>query len=170
MCGIFASVSSTISAEQACRALYSLRHRGPDGMGTWSSKKHRVLLGHRRLSIIDLPGGQQPIVNETGDVAVVVNGEFYNYEMTMDELTAGGHHFRTRCDSEILVHLYEDHGLDAIKHLRGEFAFVLWDEKKERLVAGRDRFGVKPLFYASVNSGIWLASEAKALFAAGFPA
>ena len=110
------------------------------------------------------------MLNETDDVAVIVNGEFYGYEKIMEDLTSRGHRFRTRCDSEILLHLYEDHQLGAVQYLRGEFAFVLWDEKRARLVAGRDRFGVKPLFYSIVGGSLWLASEAKALFAAGLAA
>jgi asparagine synthase (glutamine-hydrolysing) len=170
MCGILAVVSPVFSAEQAARALESLRHRGPDGHGTWRNARGDVLLGHTRLSIIDPEGGRQPLVNEQGDVAVVVNGEFYDYERAMRELTARGHRFRTRSDSEILVHLYEEHGLDAVQYLRGEFAYVVWDESRSRLVAGRDRFGVKPLFYSVINGELWMASEAKALFAAGLAA
>src|SRR5262249_30257916 len=135
-------------APQAERALRSLRHRGPDGNGVWRSARGDALLGHTRLSIIDLEGGLQPLVNETGDVAAVVNGELYGYEAITRRLEARGHRFRTRCDSEIVLHLYEEHGLDLVCHLRGEFAFVVWDDARGRLVAGRDRFGVKPLFYS----------------------
>lgn len=170
MCGILAVVSPSFSTEQATRALASLRHRGPDGYGLWRNRRGDVLLGHTRLSIIDPDGGHQPIENEAGDVAVVVSGEFYEYERAIRELAARGHRFRTRSDSEILVHLYEEHGLDVPQYLRGEFAYVVWDESRSRLVAGRDRFGVKPLFYTVIDGGLWIASEAKALFAAGLPA
>jgi asparagine synthase (glutamine-hydrolysing) len=129
-----------------------------------------VLLGQTRLSIIDLDGGRQPMLNETGDIAVVVNGEFYGYEAIVRDLASRGHRFRTQCDSEILVHLYEEHGIDAVHSLRGEFAFAIWDDRHARLIAGRDRFGVKPLFYSVTAEGLWLASEAKALFAAGLQA
>src|SRR3989442_5324067 len=101
MCGILAAVSRSFSSAQASRALRALRHRGPDGERLWRNAGGDVLLGHARLSIIDLPGGLQPIVNETGDVAVVVNGECYGYEAIIEDLTARGHRFRTRCDSEI---------------------------------------------------------------------
>lgn len=170
MCGILAAVSPTFSAEQAERALARLRHRGPDGQGTWRNARGDVLLGHTRLSIIDPEGGSQPIANETGDVVAVIGGELYDYERATCDLKARGHRFRTRCDSELLVHLYEDHGLDAVRHLRGEFAFVVWDDARGRLVAGRDPFGVKPLFYSEAGGGLWIASEAKALFAAGLSA
>ena len=170
MCGILAAASPAFSDEQAERALARLRHRGPDGQGAWRSPCGDVWLGHTRLSIIDVEGGHQPIANETGEVVAVIGGELYDFERTTCELKARGHRFRTRCDSEILVHLYEEHGLDAVRHLRGEFAFVVWDEPRRRLVAGRDRFGVKPLFYSVVGDGVWIASEAKALFAAGLAA
>jgi asparagine synthase (glutamine-hydrolysing) len=170
MCGILAAVSPAFSRDQADRALSSLRHRGPDGTGTWRNASQTVLLGQTRLSIIDLEGGRQPMLNEAGDIAVVVNGEFYGYEAIARDLCRRGHRFRTQCDSEILVHLYEEHGVDAVHHLRGEFAFAIWDERHARLIAGRDRFGVKPLFYSIVDDGMWLASEAKALFAAGLQA
>lgn len=171
MCGILGSVRPGFTDSQACRALHALRHRGPDGHGLWRSPRGEAVLGHTRLSIIDLPGGRQPLVNETGDIATVVNGELYGYEPVMRELEAKGHRFSTECDSEIVLHLYEEHGLDLVRHLRGEFAFILWDDARGRLVAGRDRFGVKPLFYSrTAEGGVWIASEAKALFAAGLGA
>ena len=100
------------------------------------------------MSIIDLPTGDQPIVGEDGRTAIVVNGEFYGYEAIQRELEARGHRLRTRSDSQIALHLYEDYGPQCLNHLRGEFALILWDETRRRLIAARDRFGIKPLFYA----------------------
>jgi asparagine synthase (glutamine-hydrolysing) len=170
MCGILAIVEPDAARRPVARALAALRHRGPDGQGTWQSPRGDAVLAHTRLSIIDIEGGRQPLLNEAEDVAVVVNGEFYDYERVRRDLAARGHRLKTLADSEILAHLYEDHGLQAVERLRGEFAFALWDERRRRLVAGRDRFGVKPLFYCLTAHGLWLASEAKALFAAGLEA
>jgi asparagine synthase (glutamine-hydrolysing) len=122
------------------------------------------------LSIVDLKTGTQPIASEDEKVRIVVNGEFYDHRAVRRDLEAKGHRFRTRSDSEIAVHLYEDHGTECLTHLRGEFAFVIWDAETGRLFAARDRFGIKPLFYARVGGVLYLASEAKALFAAGVPA
>ncbi len=124
----------------------------------------RVALGHARLSIIDLATGDQPIANEDERLHIVVNGEFYDYERIQRDLVARGHTLRTKSDSEIALHLYEDYGAAALAELRGEFAIVLWDEANGTLMAVRDRFGVKPLYYAQVGDTLYLASEAKALF------
>lgn len=172
MCGIAAiqSRSQSVDQDRLCRAMNALRHRGPDDEGQWISQDHRVGLGHRRLSVIDLTTGSQPIANEDGSVVVVVNGEFYGFEEIRTRLEQRGHRFRTKSDSEIVVHLYEDMGEACVDMLRGEFAFVLFDQKANKLFAARDRFGIKPLFYAFHGGEILLASEAKALFAAGMPA
>jgi asparagine synthase (glutamine-hydrolysing) len=129
-----------------------------------------VGLGHARLSIIDLKTGSQPIASEDGRSQIVVNGEFYGYEAIQQELERSGHRLRTRSDSEIALHLYEDFGPQCLHHLRGEFAFIIWDESQRTLFAARDRFGIKPLYYAFHNETLYLASEVKALFAAGVPA
>jgi asparagine synthase (glutamine-hydrolysing) len=129
-----------------------------------------VALGHARLSIIDLATGDQPIASEDERTRIIVNGEFYDFEAIQDELERGGHRLRTRSDSEIALHLYEDLGLQCVHRLRGEFAMVLWDERNRTMVAVRDRFGIKPLFYAWHDGSLYLASEVKALFAAGVPA
>jgi asparagine synthase (glutamine-hydrolysing) len=129
-----------------------------------------VALGHARLSIIDLSTGDQPIANEDASVRIVVNGEFYGYEAIQKELERGGHRLRTRSDSEIALHLYEELGVQCLHRLRGEYAFVLWDETNRTIVAARDRFGIKPLFYAFHKETLYFASEVKALFAAGVPA
>lgn len=147
-----------------------LRHRGPDGRGTWLSRNQRAGLGHVRLSIIDLMTGDQPIANEDKRIHIAVNGEFYDFERQRRELEGRGHRFRTNSDSEIAIHLYEDFGVHCVQELRGEFAFVLWDEGNQTLFAARDRFGIKPLYYAVHGDTLYLASEIKALFAAGVPA
>jgi asparagine synthase (glutamine-hydrolysing) len=172
MCGIVAVYSrrepvSPATLERATKALY---HRGPDGQRQWISRDNRVGLGHARLSIIDLATGDQPIASEDNRTHIVANGEFYEYEAIQKELEARGHRLRTRSDSEIALHLYEEVGPQCLHRLRGEFAFVIWDEKEKSLFAARDRFGIKPLFYAWHNNTLTIASEVKALFAAGVPA
>jgi asparagine synthase (glutamine-hydrolysing) len=172
MCGITAFFSSDkrISVERLKRATHSLHHRGPDSQGAWLSPNQRVGLGHARRSIIDLTTGDQPIANEDERIHIVVNGEFYDFEHQRRELERRGHLFRTRSDSEIALHLYEEFGAHCVQQLRGEFAFVLWDEANQTLFAARDRFGIKPLYYAIHDHTLYLASEIKALFAAGLPA
>ncbi|HEX5234034.1 MAG TPA: asparagine synthase (glutamine-hydrolyzing) [Silvibacterium sp.] len=172
MCGIVAAFSrrEPVSTDAIVRAAQSLYHRGPDGQRHWMARDRRVALGHARLSIIDLATGDQPIASEDQRTRIVVNGEFYGYEAIQRELEAAGHHFRTRSDSEIALHLYEDFGAECLHQLRGEFAFVIWDEINRTMFAARDRFGIKPLFYALHNDTLYFASEVKALFAAGVPA
>jgi asparagine synthase (glutamine-hydrolysing) len=172
MCGIVALFSKRepISGEALQRATRTLHHRGPDGQRQWIAPHGRVGLGHARLSIIDLVTGDQPIANENEQLHLVVNGEFYGYEAIRNELIARGHAMRTHSDSEIALHLYEELGTSCLKRLRGEFALVLWDEANQVLFAARDRFGVKPLYWTRVGETLALASEAKALFAAGVPA
>jgi len=172
MCGITAvlSASGPIAEETMHRGTSALHHRGPDGRGHWLSPDRRIGLGHTRLSIIDLQTGAQPIANEDESLWIVANGEFYDFERIRAGLRDRGHHFLTGSDSEIALHLYEDLGPECLHHLRGEFAFVLWDGRNRRLFAGRDRFGVKPLFYAEHGGALYLASEVKALFAMGVPA
>jgi len=172
MCGIaaFFSPDRRLSAETLKRTTESLHHRGPDSQGIWLSLHRRAGLGHARLSIIDLTTGDQPIANEDERAHIVVNGEFYDFERQRRELEGRGHAFRTGSDSEIALHLYEEFGAHCVQHLRGEFAFVLWDEKNQTLFAARDRFGIKPLYYAVHDGTLFLASEIKALFAAGVPA
>src|SRR3954447_3669574 len=145
----------------------ALEHRGPDSDGEWSDGP--VALAARRLAIIDLAHGDQPIATEDGAVTVVQNGEIYNHEALARELRAAGHRLRTRCDTEVIGHLYEEHGLDAFARLRGMFAIALWDGR--RLVLARARFGIKPLFHARLRDGAFaFASELQALARApGFP-
>jgi asparagine synthase (glutamine-hydrolysing) len=172
MCGIVAVYSrrEPISPAMLERATKSLYHRGPDGQRQWISRDNRVGLGHARLSIIDLATGDQPIASEDNRTHLVVNGEFYEYEAIRRELETRGHRLRTLSDSEIALHLYEEVGPQCLHRLRGEFAFVVCDGKEQSLFAARDRFGIKPLFYAWHNDALYLASEVKALFAAGVPA
>ena len=172
MCGIVAVFSrhEPVSPAVLKCATASLYHRGPDGQRQWISADHKVGLGHARLSIIDLSTGDQPIASEDNRTHIIVNGEFYDYERIQRELESRGHRLRTRSDSEIALHLYEELGTSCLHQLRGEFAFVLWDETHRRVFAARDRFGIKPLFYAWHNEALYLASEVKALFAAGVPA
>lgn len=172
MCGIVAILSNQkpIAAESLRRATHSLDHRGPDEQHHWIAPNGRVGLGHTRLTIIDLVTGAQPIASEDGRLQIVVNGEFYDFERIRRELESRGHQFRTRSDSEIALHLYEEMGAACLDQLRGEFAFIIWDEQNQTLFAARDRFGIKPLFYARVKDTLYLASEVKALFAAGVPA
>ncbi|HTE19953.1 MAG TPA: asparagine synthase (glutamine-hydrolyzing), partial [Armatimonadota bacterium] len=169
MCGVVAilSQSAPVGEETLQRALEALRHRGPDGSGVWGTPDRRVALGHARLSVIDLETGAQPLSSEDGQVVAVVNGEFYDWERIRRILEQRGHRFSTHSDSEILVHLYEQYGQDCLRHLRGEFAFVLWDGRRRQLFAARDRWGIKPLCYVMVDGTLYLASEAKGLFAAG---
>ncbi len=169
MCGIcgFAPVDPLRPVDRALveRMAATLVHRGPDGGGALAAPG--VGLGIRRLSIIDLETGDQPIANEDGSVAVVCNGEIYNAPELRRELEARGHVFRTRSDVEPLVHLYEERGLDFVGRLRGMFGLALWDGAARRLVLARDRFGIKPLVWARTRSGVWFGSEAKAILAGG---
>ena len=172
MCGIVAMYSARgpIRADVLERATLRLGHRGPDGQRTWLANDRRVGLGHARLSIVDLVTGDQPIASEDDAVQIIVNGEFYDFERVQRDLERRGHRLRTRSDSEIAMHLYEDHGTARLRHLRGEFAFVLWDGPNDMLFAARDRFGIKPLYYTTYRGTLYLASEIKSLLAAGVPA
>jgi asparagine synthase (glutamine-hydrolysing) len=144
----------------------AVAHRGPDGAGTYLSGP--IALGHRRLSIIDLSeAGAQPLANEDGTVRVSYNGEIYNFAALREELVARGHAFRSRTDTEVIVHAYEEWGLECLARFNGMFAFALWDDRLQRLWLVRDRLGVKPLFYASTPSALWFGSEVKAVLAAG---
>src|SRR5262245_2050148 len=152
-----------------CRMAAALLHRGPDEDGFL--ERPGLGLASRRLSIVGLADGRQPIANEDGSVVVVFNGEMFEYPQMRADLQARGHHFRTHCDTEILPHLWEDHGAEMLPRLRGQFAFALWDERKRQLVLARDRFGICPLFWTrqKTETGEWLlfASEVKALLASG---
>ncbi|MEM9378622.1 MAG: asparagine synthase (glutamine-hydrolyzing) [Planctomycetota bacterium] len=167
MCGIVAVADSAPGASDVSAAIDALAHRGPDGRGAWRSPDGRVALGHARLAILDLAGGAQPLSNEDGTIHAVVNGELYDHDRLLTDLRARGHRPRTESDSEVLVHLYEERGLACLDDLRGQFAFVLHDVRSGTLVAGRDRFGMKPLFWSQEGERLVLASEIRGLFALG---
>ena len=144
----------------------SQQHRGPDEGSVHAEPG--VGFGHRRLSIIDIATGQQPLFNEDGSVVVVFNGEIYNFQELIPELQAAGHRFHTKSDTEVIVHAWEQWGEDCVKRFRGMFAFVLWDRNRQTLFMARDRLGVKPLYYALLDDGTLLfGSELKSLLAHG---
>jgi asparagine synthase (glutamine-hydrolysing) len=169
MCGIAGYLSFRGGAQQpVVRSMCGeIKHRGPDDEGFYLEGP--VGLGMRRLSIIDLAGGHQPISNEDGTVWVVFNGEIYNYQELRHDLLSRGHRFRTDSDTETLVHLYEQFGAGFVGRLRGMFAFAIWDDRASRLLLGRDRFGKKPLYYAETPQGFFFGSELKCLRVAGVP-
>ncbi len=172
MCGIvgYVNLLNALKKEQLLEAIKTLHHRGPEEQSIWQSNDGKVGLSHARLAIIDLCGGHQPLVSQDESIRAVVNGEFYEYEKIRNDLIAKGYSFRTHADSEILIALYQEHGTHCLSYLRGEFAFILWDENKKLIFAARDRFGIKPLFYTKYNGGLYLASEIKALLKLGIPA
>src|ERR1700704_3459740 len=168
MCGIsgilgFADsfpVSEALARDMAA----SQSHRGPDDDGAWADPAHRVALSHRRLSIIDLSAaGHQPMANEDGSVWITYNGEVYNHEALRTELEAKGHTYRSRTDTETILHLYEEEGPAAVARLDGMFAFVIWDARRRQLLLARDRLGVKPLLYAHLPKGLVFGSEVRAI-------
>jgi len=169
MCGIaglLALDGAEVDPSPVGPMLDAQRHRGPDDSGEWSQGP--VALGARRLSIIDLAGGHQPIASEDGSVVVVQNGELYNHAVLRDELQATGHRFATRCDTEVLVHGYEEWGAEGLlERLRGMFAIAVWDGRRRRLLLARDRFGIKPLYWSAQSGRLAFASELKALRRAG---
>ena len=148
----------------------AVAHRGPDDEGYIEAQsrsgKYKVGLAHRRLSIIDLDTGHQPIGNEDDSIQIVFNGEIYNFQPLRDELIARGHTFKTNSDTETIVHAYEEYGTSCVNRLRGMFAFAIWDANRERLFIARDRFGKKPLFLRREGEQLHFASEIKALLAA----
>ena len=172
MCGIAGELSlrmGTHARPERVRAMCDvIVHRGPDDFGEFAEAE--VALGMRRLSIVDVAGGHQPLANEDGSVQVVCNGEVYNSPLLRSGLLARGHRFRTSSDVEVIAHLYEDGGTDALADLDGMFAFALWDRRRRRLVLGRDRVGIKPLYVAERGDRILFGSEVKCLLAAGVDA
>jgi asparagine synthase (glutamine-hydrolysing) len=165
MCGIAGAVDfgAPVDAQLVTDMCERIVHRGPDSRGVHVAGD--VGLGSQRLAIIDVAGGDQPLFSEDGQVAVVMNGEIYNFVELRDSLSERGHSFFSGSDAEVLVHLYEEHGDDLVQHLRGMFAFALWDARRRRLLLGRDRVGKKPLFYAATGGRIVFASEMAALLA-----
>ena len=172
MCGIIGIYNYTSqqgankkALEEATSVLY---HRGPDENGYFYDDANGVGFGHRRLSIIDLSTGKQPLYNEDNSIILVCNGEIYNFPELYDRLIASGHKFKTRSDNEAIIHLYEMYGTKCVEHLNGMFAFALWDKNKKLLMLARDRMGVKPLYYALQNNSIYFSSELKGLLALPF--
>jgi asparagine synthase (glutamine-hydrolysing) len=167
MCGIGAILdpAGTSGQHAAERMVEALRHRGPDGEAL--RRIGPVALAHTRLAIIDVAGGDQPLDSEDGRVTAIVNGEIYNHRSLRGALEGRGHRWATNSDSEVVVHAYEEHGTDCVRHLNGIFAFVIWDERRGRLVAARDAFGVKPLYWWSDGRRVAVASEVGALLSAG---
>src|SRR6267378_7534911 len=176
MCGICGviGIQCTEQAEAITRRMMeALRHRGPDEDGLLVAPS--VALGVRRLSIIDLPGGHQPVFNEANNVAVVFNGEIYNYKQLRGTLEGRGHAFRTHSDTEVIVHAYEEWGEECVRELRGMFAFAVWDARasgttgdaarRARVFIARDRLGIKPLYLYRSENLLIFASEIKALMA-----
>jgi asparagine synthase (glutamine-hydrolysing) len=168
VCGIVGSVAlgdgtPPPALEDLVAMVGALRHRGPDEFGVYRDR--RAGLAHARLSIIDLATGQQPLANETGSLWVVFNGEIYNYLELRSELATLGHRFRTKSDTEVIVHAFEQWGADAFPRFNGQFAIALWDAEAETLVLARDRLGVRPLYLCEHAGRLWFASEVKAIFA-----
>ncbi|HEY7453341.1 MAG TPA: asparagine synthase (glutamine-hydrolyzing) [Thermoleophilaceae bacterium] len=170
MCGIGAILdpAGTSGEHAAERMVEALRHRGPDGEAL--RRIGPVALAHTRLAIIDVAGGDQPLDSEDGRVTAIVNGEIYNHRALRAELEQRGHRWATNSDSEVVVHAYEEHGLDCVRRLNGIFAFVIWDDRERRLVAARDAFGVKPLYWWTDGQRLAVASEIGALLDAGLVA
>lgn len=173
MCGIngialSSSSRRSLDVGQVERMRDVLKHRGPDDAGMFiDARIGRVALGHRRLSIVDVASGQQPMMNEDGTLHISYNGEIYNHATFRESLEARGHIYQTHCDTETILHLYEEYGPACVNHLRGMFAFSIWDQKQRQLFIARDRFGVKPLYYVHTSDGsIYFASEIKALLEA----
>jgi asparagine synthase (glutamine-hydrolysing) len=173
MCGIAAIFNYGRTADYVSRdELLTIRDhmaaRGPDGVGEWISADGRVGLGHRRLSIIDLsPTGAQPMFNEDKSLAIIFNGEIYNYRELRSQLTVNGYQFKSQSDTEVILKLYEERGADVVHALRGMYAFAIWDGRKKELFLARDPFGIKPLYYADNGKTIRVASQVKALLAGG---
>ncbi len=168
ICGVWNATDAAAGHGQVDRMLDTIVHRGPDGEGRFD--RPCVNLGMRRLAIIDLAGGDQPILNEDGSVAVVFNGEIYNFRELRAELERHGHRFQTHSDTEVIVHGYEEWGDGVLHRLAGMFVFALWDQHRHRLLIARDRFGKKPLYYSRRGRQIVFSSEIKALLAAGVSA
>lgn len=172
MCGICGIVSREALPPEAIHGISrmndALTHRGPDGAGSFEGA--RVAVAMRRLSIIDLESGQQPLYSADRSLALVANGEIYNFIELREQLESKGHRFITHSDCETILHLYVEYGLDCVQHLRGMFAFALWDEKRQRLILARDRMGEKPLYIYETNDQLLFASELKSLLRSGLVA
>src|SRR5262245_23207688 len=170
MCGICGiaipkQLNRRVSESRLIAMRDTLTHRGPDDAGLYLDDG--VGLGHRRLSIVDLDGGRQPMANEDGRILIVFNGEIYNHRDLRSELEERGHQYRTASDTETIIHLYEERGECAVESLSGMFSFAVWDSARRKLLLARDRLGIKPLYYALDDDGtLYFASELKALIEA----
>jgi asparagine synthase (glutamine-hydrolysing) len=146
MCGILGGIGK-FDRHVFEKSLHRLSHRGPDGYGLWEEPDSNVMFGHRRLSILDLSDfGKQPMTD--GELTIIFNGEIYNYKELKKGLEANGHHFRSNCDTEVILKAYKEWGHRCLERFNGMWAFAIWDSKQKTLFMARDRFGVKPLFYA----------------------
>ena len=165
MCGIagYVDLSSEVHPNTIREMIDEIAYRGPDSSGVFLNKDKTVALGIRRLSIIDLKTGDQPIKNEDGSVVVIFNGEIYNYKELRTDLIKRNHKFKTQSDTEVLVHGYEEWGEDFVRKLNGMFAFAIWDERKKRLLLARDRAGIKPLYYCRLGNKLIFGSEVKTI-------
>ena len=162
MCGFCGFTGELIKKDEILEKMMDkIVHRGPDSGGRHTGDK--IAMGFRRLSIIDLDAGSQPMYNETNDIVITFNGEIYNYQSLREELIAKGHVFKNNSDTEVLIHSYEEYGKGMLKHLRGMFAFVIWDSKNETLFGARDFFGIKPFYYAVIDGELVFASEIKSI-------
>jgi asparagine synthase (glutamine-hydrolysing) len=175
MCGICGIINSDVSEAMTGRQLLAMKrvltHRGPDDHGLYLSPPQnggvKAALGHQRLSIVDLEGGHQPMSNEDGDIWITYNGEIYNHQELRKDLQKRGHIYKTRSDTETILHAYEEYGEDCVHKLRGMFAFAIWDGRNQRLFAARDRLGIKPFYYALHKGMLVFASEIKSILASG---
>src|SRR5580704_6974051 len=175
ICGVIGIQRPELAEDITRRMMRALLHRGPDEDGILVAPS--AALGMRRLSIIDLPGGHQPVFNETGNVAVVYNGEIYNFPQLRKTLEGRGHAFRTHSDTEVVVHAYEEWGEQCLREFRGMFAFAVWDARSSgtageearqaKIFLARDRLGIKPLYYAVANGALLFSSEVRSLLASG---
>ena len=164
MCGIVGIVcfdGAPVESNDLKRMTDRMFHRGPDDEGFYIDSSFGI--GMRRLSIIDLKSGKQPLTNESGTLQVVMNGEIYNYLELRKILKSKGHQFNTGSDTEVIVHLFEEYGIDCINHLNGMFAFALFDKKKQQLWIVRDRAGIKPLYYVEIEDNLYFSSDVKSL-------
>jgi asparagine synthase (glutamine-hydrolysing) len=165
MCGIIGEISTKkIDTEKFIQMRDELTHRGPDDAGLYINQEGNVALGHRRLSIIDLTSsGREPMSDEDDSVWLTFNGEIYNHRELREELIKKGHRFKSRTDAEVIIHSYQEWGIDSLKKLRGMFAFAIWDEEKNRLFLARDRIGIKPLYYYAGYKRFVFSSELKGI-------
>ena len=164
ICGVFTFGShEEVNPQRLTAMARTMVHRGPDDEGTYVNPDRKVGFGFRRLSIIDLSSGHQPMTNEDGSIWIVFNGEIYNHGELRQELEAKGHTYRTKADTESVIHAYEEWGMDCVQRLRGMFAFAIWDERQRKLFLARDRIGIKPLYYTSQSGNFLFGSEIKAI-------